>query len=257
MNLRRSLFAVGLISLTLLWTPPSAQSQDNKDKPTAPAAKDLTKRLKELEDEAGKIRQAMLKEIDAEGKKIEEQLKQAKDEEDKANKAKDRATAAKARETVMKLRQSQFQLSVTRGDIERRFNIGVPAAVKTPTEEERLGIHTTVPSSTLVNQLGLIKEQGTVGMVLDRVAKDSPAAKAGFQVHDVLVQLDGKPVPSDTAKFKKLLSEIKPGTGVEAVVLRKGKQHTIAGVTIPPVSQQAATSDAATKAVPPQPTPQP
>jgi C-terminal processing protease CtpA/Prc len=238
-----------VLGLALVPATSELRSQETKE-PPPPAAKDLKQRLKDLEDQAGKIRAAMLKEIDGEARKLDEALKKAEEDQEKASKAKDRAGAAKARDTAMKLRHSQFQLTITRHDVERRFNIGVPQRVKTPSEEERLGIHTTVPSLTLVNQLGLAREQGTVGMVVDRIVKDSSAAKAGLQVHDVLVQLDGKSVPSDAAKFRKLLSEIKPATPVEVTILRQGKQQTIAGMMIPAAGQQAGAADAAPKSAP-------
>ena len=47
-------------------------------------------------------------------------------------------------------------------------------------------------------------------MVLNRVMADSAAARAGLQAQDVLLQLDGRDVPSDASKLRKLLAEVKP-----------------------------------------------
>jgi beta-lactamase regulating signal transducer with metallopeptidase domain len=94
----------------------------------------------------------------------------------------------------------------------------------------RLGAPTESPSAALVDQLGLNKAEG---QVLTQVPADSAAAKAGLQANDILLQLGGKPVPSDTREFAKLLDGIKANVAVEAVVLRKGKKETVKGLTLP------------------------
>jgi len=94
----------------------------------------------------------------------------------------------------------------------------------------RLGAHAQPPDETLAAQLDLPKGQG---MVVAAVAPDSPAAKAGIQAHDILVEFNGKAVSSNTAEFVKAVQEVKADTSVDAVVLRKGKKTAIKGIVLP------------------------
>jgi beta-lactamase regulating signal transducer with metallopeptidase domain len=95
--------------------------------------------------------------------------------------------------------------------------------------DTRLGVQVESPSAALMDQLGLNKGEGQVIM---QIRPESPAAKAGLQTNDILLQLDGKAVPSDPREFAKLLEGIKANEAVEAVVLRKGKKETIKGLTL-------------------------
>jgi hypothetical protein len=98
------------------------------------------------------------------------------------------------------------------------------------TEDRRLGIQFEPPSTVLIDQFELPKDRG---LVVTEVRPDSPAAKAGLKQYDVLVELDGKPVPSKAEEFVKLLQDIKPNTPVDAVVMRKGKKETVKGISLP------------------------
>src|SRR5262249_61379627 len=98
------------------------------------------------------------------------------------------------------------------------------------TQEGRLGVGLEKPGDTLVEQLGLTRGQG---LVIGQVKPDSAAAKAGLKPHDVLVRLNGKPVPSDASEFQRLLQGIQVNTPVDAGVGRKGKEQTIKGLTRP------------------------
>ena len=62
---------------------------------------------------------------------------------------------------------------------------------------------------------------------------DSAAAKAGLKAHDILLELNGKPVTNEVRDFVKMLDDIKANTAVDAVVLRKGKKQTIKGLSMP------------------------
>jgi beta-lactamase regulating signal transducer with metallopeptidase domain len=94
----------------------------------------------------------------------------------------------------------------------------------------RLGAQVSSPSPTLADQLDLPKSQG---VVLEEVGANSAAAKAGLKSHDVLLELNGKTVPSKLDEFAKMVAEIKANTPVDAVVLRKGKKETVKGLTLP------------------------
>src|SRR5262249_58383227 len=94
----------------------------------------------------------------------------------------------------------------------------------------RLGVLIDTPGEVLADQLSLEKDKG---LVIMEVVTDSAAAKAGLKAHDVLVQFDGKPVPRDPREFNKMVQDVKANTPVDVVVIRKGKQETVKGVTLP------------------------
>src|SRR5439155_26906636 len=87
--------------------------------------------------------------------------------------------------------------------------------------DARLGVLVTKPSSTLVEQLDLPRGQG---LSVEEVHADSAAAKGGLKAHDILLELNGKPVPDDVREFAQIVQDIKAKTPVDAVVMRKGKK---------------------------------
>jgi hypothetical protein len=94
----------------------------------------------------------------------------------------------------------------------------------------RLGARVEPPSATLAEQLDLPKDQG---LVLREVMPDSAADKAGLKTHDILLELNGQPVPNRVEGLTRLMANIKPDAAVEAVVFRKGKKETIKGLKLP------------------------
>jgi beta-lactamase regulating signal transducer with metallopeptidase domain len=103
-------------------------------------------------------------------------------------------------------------------------------------ERGRLGVIIDEPSPTLVSQLDLPKGQG---LVIEEVQGESPAFKAGLRQHDILLEFNGKPVPSEPEEFTKLVAEVKAKTPVDAVVLRKGKKETIKSITMAEMKEPA------------------
>ncbi len=97
-------------------------------------------------------------------------------------------------------------------------------------DDGRLGAALEIPAPILVDQLDLPRGQG---LVISAVNADSAAAKAGIKANDILLELNGKAVPSEASEFAKLLEGIKAKTPVGAVVLRKGKKETIKELTLP------------------------
>lgn len=93
----------------------------------------------------------------------------------------------------------------------------------------RLGATTSAPSAVLAEQLDLPRGKG---LVIDHVAPDSAASKAGLKAHDILLQFDGKDVGT-AADLHKILDGIKADSAVDAVVLRKGKKETVKGIKLP------------------------
>lgn len=55
---------------------------------------------------------------------------------------------------------------------------------------------------------------------------DGPAGKAGIQANDILISVDGQPVKSIIETMDQI-AEIKPGTTIDVIVLRKGERLTL------------------------------
>jgi beta-lactamase regulating signal transducer with metallopeptidase domain len=103
--------------------------------------------------------------------------------------------------------------------------------------EPRMGVRLERPTPTIVDQLDLPNNQG---LIIEEMRDDAPAAKAGLKKHDIILELDGKPVPSDPREFTKLVQAIKPDQAVDAVVMRKTKKETIKGLKLPKMDEQPA-----------------
>lgn len=99
----------------------------------------------------------------------------------------------------------------------------------------RLGVLVQKPGTTLAEQLDLPKGQG---LAVEEVHADSAAAKAGLKAHDILLELNGKPVPDDVYEFARMVRDIKAKTPVDAVVLRRGKKETVKGLSLPEAKPQ-------------------
>ncbi len=68
------------------------------------------------------------------------------------------------------------------------------------------------------------------GVVINHVAPDGPAAKAGIQPNDILVRFEDQ-IVVEPSQLKKLIAMKKPGESVKLTYLRKGEQKS-AGVTL-------------------------
>ena len=84
-----------------------------------------------------------------------------------------------------------------------------------------LGVSVEESSEALASQLGLAPG---AGLVVTYVAADSPAAKAGLEKNDVLVELDGQLllVP---AQLRKLIEVRRSGATIKLVFYRAGKKQ--------------------------------
>ena len=65
-----------------------------------------------------------------------------------------------------------------------------------------------------------------VGVAIAHVAKDSPAAKAGLKVNDVVTQLDDQLIVN-AQQFQTLIRTKKPGDEVNLTYIRKGKEQKV------------------------------
>ncbi|MEI4771004.1 trypsin-like peptidase domain-containing protein [Psychrobacillus sp. FJAT-51614] len=81
---------------------------------------------------------------------------------------------------------------------------------------------TNVPSFHQKETLKLPAEV-TTGVVVDEVVPNSPAAKAGMQTYDVIVEMDGKKVEDTIDLRKHLYNEKEIGEDLNVKVYRQGK----------------------------------
>jgi serine protease Do len=69
-------------------------------------------------------------------------------------------------------------------------------------------------------------ETNATGGVVTQVEPDSPGAKAGLQIGDVITEIDGQKV-SDAGELQVLVGQKQPGSKITLNVLRDGKRMTI------------------------------
>jgi len=101
----------------------------------------------------------------------------------------------------------------------RRLNDGGNAASK---EVAWLGLATEEPPDALTSQLDL---QPGEGLLVTYVATNSPAAKAGIQKNDLLVEMDGQKLVLP-AQLRKLVQMRKEGDKAGLIYYRRGKKQT-------------------------------
>jgi serine protease Do len=90
-----------------------------------------------------------------------------------------------------------------------------------------LGILIQDVTRELAEAFGMDKPQGAL---VSKVLDDSPAAAAGFAPGDVVVRFGGREV-ADSASLPPLVGRVRAGSRVDVVVIRDGKEKTLA-VTI-------------------------
>ena len=96
-------------------------------------------------------------------------------------------------------------------------------ASRTIKETTWLGVSTDEVPEALAAQLGLNSGEG---LVVNYVAADSPAAKAGFKKNDLLVEFNGQ-LLVHPAQLRKLVQIRKEGDTVSLTFYRAGKKETI------------------------------
>ena len=86
-------------------------------------------------------------------------------------------------------------------------------------------------------------DNSTTGGVVTQVEPDSPGAKAGLQIGDVITEIDGQKV-TDASELQVMVGQKQPGSKITLKVLREGKSMTIP-VTLEELgNRQAEGSDA-------------
>jgi serine protease Do len=69
-------------------------------------------------------------------------------------------------------------------------------------------------------------ENNAMGAVVTQVEPDSPGAKAGLQIGDVVTAIDGNKI-TDAGELQVVVGQNKPGTKLTLTVLRNGKTETV------------------------------
>src|SRR5213596_731785 len=86
-----------------------------------------------------------------------------------------------------------------------------------------LGVETSQVPDVVSEQLGLPKG---LGLVVDYVVPNSPAASAGVQQNDILKMLNDQ-ILMEPTQLRKLLQTFSEGTEVTLTILRKGQEQRI------------------------------
>lgn len=86
-----------------------------------------------------------------------------------------------------------------------------------------LGIHVREVTKENFSEYGL---SGVRGVIVEEVAEDSPAAKAGLKEDDVIVRFNGEFVTS-ARKLKRLVSEVSPDHKVDITIVRNGSEQNL------------------------------
>ena len=101
----------------------------------------------------------------------------------------------------------------------------VVAQIQDTGEVERgwLGVSIQDVDRNLADSFGLDRPRGAL---IAQVGKDSPAENAGLASGDIIVSFDGHAVET-SADLPHIVGLIAPGTSVEAVIMRDGKERSI------------------------------
>lgn len=94
----------------------------------------------------------------------------------------------------------------------------------------RLGAMLQKPPQIVTEHLNLPTDKG---LMVTAVFPDTPAEKAGFKKHDIVLEFAGKEVTHDITMMQKLFRDLKADKAYDAVVMRKGQKETIKGIKVP------------------------
>jgi len=98
-----------------------------------------------------------------------------------------------------------------------------------------IGVRPSAMSPELAKQLGLPAD--LKGALVETVTKGMPADKAGIRAKDVIVEIDGAAIKSDSA-MRRAIGETKPGTTVSIKIFRDGKTIEVP-VTVAALDEKA------------------
>lgn len=113
------------------------------------------------------------------------------------------------------------------------MGFAIPAQIVKPTvdqlirdgkvEHGRIGI---AISDVTPENAKFFGDSTAMGAVVTQVDPNSPGAKAGIQIGDVITQVDGRKV-NDSGELQVYVVQQKPGTKVDLTILRNGKTETV------------------------------
>ncbi|MEO0070671.1 MAG: Do family serine endopeptidase [candidate division WOR-3 bacterium] len=83
------------------------------------------------------------------------------------------------------------------------------------------------PQEVTDNLRRALKLEDKNGVLISEVLPNTPAEKAGLQVGDVIVEVNGVP-PKGVEQFRQEIAEMKPGTKVNLTIIRQGQKKKIA-----------------------------
>ncbi len=114
----------------------------------------------------------------------------------------------------------EVKLTVLRAGLKEHVTVAIGSLKKAETMiaavvKERLGAEVRAPAAKEVEQYGLKENQG---VVIARLEAKGPLAKAGFEVGDMILAVDGQPVEG-TGDFIGLVSALPPGKRVSLTAL--------------------------------------
>jgi len=90
-------------------------------------------------------------------------------------------------------------------------------------QRQTLGVSTMALTPALANQVGL---RAVLGAYVTQVKPGSPAERAGVQIGDVIVRINGE-VLENPAALQKALSGKKAGTRLQVSVVREGREYAV------------------------------
>lgn len=138
-----------------------------------------------------------------------------------------KATAAELKASAAKPFPITWQIAGKEDDDQKEAEAGPDPDSDQPSGPVTfLGIATTPISAELGNHLGL---EPQIGLSVQQVVPDSPAAKAGLTTKDLLMRLDDQILVSDD-QLRVLIRRLKPGITVNLGVIRQGKPETIKAI---------------------------
>ncbi len=112
------------------------------------------------------------------------------------------------------------------------FAIPIKTAMQIVSELKRYGkvrrpFDGIIPTELTARLTRLLRlPEGTKGVVVRALYRDSPAVQAGLQQGDLIMQLEGQPTP-DEVSYRRVLGSLKIGKQVSMTILRQGEQGTI------------------------------
>lgn len=106
---------------------------------------------------------------------------------------------------------------------ETKESAQVPAAARS---EGYLGFTVARLHESLIAHLEELLGRGGSGVLVEQVAKDSPAERAGLRRHDILVKYNDHRV-NNPEECARLIHEGKPGEEVTLSIVRAGKQEAV------------------------------